>query len=208
MLRYEDVPDPVCAPNGVVIDVRAIGIEGGDVLNRAGGALAARPHIVGYNCAGVVAEVGAAGDRPQARRPRDRADDERLARRARGGAGGATWLVPDGLSFEHAACVPVAWGTAHDCLFEFGRLAARREGARPGGLERRRRRVRAARQARGRDVCSPTGSEDKLERLRELGVDHGIDYREADFVDGGAGAHRRQGRRARRRPGRRRHAAA
>ena len=35
-----------------------------------------------------------------------------------------TWLVPDGLSLEHAACVPVAWGTAHDCLFEFGRLAA------------------------------------------------------------------------------------
>ena len=59
VFRYEDVPDPVCAPNGVVIDVRAIAIEGGDVLNRAGGMLAAKPHIVGYNCAGVVREVGA-----------------------------------------------------------------------------------------------------------------------------------------------------
>ena len=37
VLRYEDVPDPKCAPSGVVIDVRAVGIEGGDVLNRAGG---------------------------------------------------------------------------------------------------------------------------------------------------------------------------
>src|SRR5262245_41301782 len=59
VLRYEDVPEPVCAPNGVVIDVRAIGIEGGDAGNRARGAMAARPHIVGYNCAGVVCEVGA-----------------------------------------------------------------------------------------------------------------------------------------------------
>ena len=59
VLRYEDVPDPVCAPNGVVIDVAAIAIEGGDVLNRAGGLMAARPHIVGYNCAGVLREVGA-----------------------------------------------------------------------------------------------------------------------------------------------------
>ncbi len=34
---YEDMPDPVCQPGGVVIDVKAISIEGGDVLNRAGG---------------------------------------------------------------------------------------------------------------------------------------------------------------------------
>src|SRR5258705_4728938 len=59
VLRYEDVPAPTCAPNGVVIGIRAIGIEGGDVGNRARGMLAARPHIVGYNCAGVVREVGA-----------------------------------------------------------------------------------------------------------------------------------------------------
>ena len=41
VLRYEEVPDPVCPPRGVVIDVAAIGIEGGDVGNRARGALAA-----------------------------------------------------------------------------------------------------------------------------------------------------------------------
>ena len=59
VFRYEDVPDPVSAPNGVVLDVKAVGIEGGDVGNRARGMLAAKPHIVGYNCAGVVREVGA-----------------------------------------------------------------------------------------------------------------------------------------------------
>ncbi len=48
VFRYEDVPDPVCPAGGVVIDVEAISIEGGDVLNRAGGEMPARPHIVGY----------------------------------------------------------------------------------------------------------------------------------------------------------------
>src|SRR3990172_1066648 len=35
-----------------------------------------------------------------------------------------TPLVPDGCSLDHAACVPVSWGTANDCLFEFGQLQA------------------------------------------------------------------------------------
>ena len=33
-----------------------------------------------------------------------------------------TWKVPEGADIAAAACVPVAYGTAHDCLFEFGRL--------------------------------------------------------------------------------------
>ncbi len=45
--------------DGIVIDVAAVSIEGGDVLNRAGGALVAKPHVVGYQAAGVVREVGA-----------------------------------------------------------------------------------------------------------------------------------------------------
>ena len=35
VLRYEDVPDPV-PRGGVLIDVEAISIEGGDLLDRAG----------------------------------------------------------------------------------------------------------------------------------------------------------------------------
>ena len=33
-----------------------------------------------------------------------------------------TWKIPEGADVAAAACVPVAFGTAHDCLFEFGRL--------------------------------------------------------------------------------------
>ena len=34
VLRYEEVSDPVCAPDGVVIDVEVISLEGGDTLHR------------------------------------------------------------------------------------------------------------------------------------------------------------------------------
>jgi len=182
VLRYEDVPDPACPPNGVVIDVQAIGIEGGDVGNRARGMLAARPHVVGYNCAGVVREVGAqvtdrkVGDRVTALMMHG-SHAERAAV-----ASAQTWLVPDALSFEHAACVPVAWGTAHDCLFEFGRLRAGESvliqaGGSGVGLAC----VQLAKRA-GATVFATAGSKDKLERLRALGVDHGISYRDVDFV--------------------------
>ena len=33
-----------------------------------------------------------------------------------------TWKVPEEVSLEDAACVPVPFGTADDCLFEFGHL--------------------------------------------------------------------------------------
>ncbi|HEU0249635.1 MAG TPA: hypothetical protein VFR48_02820, partial [Solirubrobacteraceae bacterium] len=59
VLRYEDVPDPECPDGCVVIDAEAISIEGGDLLARAAGDLAAVPHVVGYLSAGAVSEVGA-----------------------------------------------------------------------------------------------------------------------------------------------------
>src|SRR3990172_5512155 len=122
VFRYEDVPDPQCRPDGVLIEVKAVSIEGGDVLNRAGGEMPTKPHIVGYQCAGVVREVGAhvsglaAGQAAVALMP--------FGSHASMVAVPApqAWSVPDGLDIEAAAAVPVAWGTAHDCLFEFGRL--------------------------------------------------------------------------------------
>src|SRR5258706_9480907 len=183
VLRYEDVPDPACAPNGIVMDVKAVGIEGGDVGNRARGLLASRPHVVGYNCAGVVREVGASvtdrkvGDRVTALMFAG-SHAERAAV-----AAAQTWLVPDALSLEHAACVPVAWGTAHDCLFEFGHLRAGetvliQAGGSGVGLAC----VQLAKRA-GATVFATAGSKEKIERLLELGVDHGIAYREVDFVE-------------------------
>ena len=183
VFRYEDVPDPQCHPRGVVFDVQAVGIEGGDVLNRAGGALTSKPHIVGYNCAGTIREVGA--------EVTDRKVGQRVTALMASGSHASmasvpstsTFLVPDDVSTEHAACVPVAWGTAHDCLFEFGRLKAGetvlvQAGTSGVGLAC----VQLAHRA-GAKVIATSSSDDKLDRLKQYGMDTGVNYRDGDFVD-------------------------
>jgi NADPH2:quinone reductase len=183
VLVYEDVPDPACAPDGVVVDVAAISLEGGDLGHRARGAMTRFPHVVGYQCAGTVREVGA---QVRDRRPGQRvvammlhgSHAERVAVPA-----AFTWPVPDGADLELAACVPIPFGTADDCLFEFGRLRAGetvlvQAGAGGVGLAA----IQLAKRA-GATVLATAGSEAKLARLRdELGLDHGIDYRARDFV--------------------------
>jgi NADPH2:quinone reductase len=78
----------------------------------------------------------------------------------------------------------VAWGTAHDCLFEFGRLQRGEKvliqaGASGVGLAC----VQLAKRA-GAVVLATAGSKDKVARLEaEFGVDHGIPYRDVDFVE-------------------------
>ncbi|HYM14633.1 MAG TPA: zinc-binding dehydrogenase [Dehalococcoidia bacterium] len=183
VFRYEELPDPPLHEKGVLIDVQAIAIEGGDVLNRAGGAVTAHPHIVGYNCAGVVREVGA---EVTGRKPGDRV----TAMMASGSHASvvsvpatSTWLLPEGCSIEHAACVPVSWGTANDCLFEFGRLRAGESvlvqaGTSGVGIAC----VQLAKRA-GATVIATSSSDDKLERLKQYGMDIGVNYRSGPFVE-------------------------
>lgn len=183
VIRYQDLPDPVCQPGGVVIEVKAVSIEGGDTLNRAGGEMPSKPHIVGYQCAGIVRETGPnvtdrrVGQRVVAIMPSG-SHAERAAV-----AAAQTWLVPDGLSIEEAACVPIAFGTAHDCLFEFGRLQAGETvlvhaGAGGVGLAA----IQLAKKA-GATVLATASSEEKLARLKEeFGLDYGINYTTEDFV--------------------------
>jgi NADPH2:quinone reductase len=182
VFRYEDRPDPPCPPNGVVIDVEAISIEGGDTLHRSGGEMAARPHIVGYQCAGTIREVGAAAEgRSKGQRVvavmMNGSHAERVAV-----AAGATWVLPDGLDVKVGACVPIAVGTADDCLFEFGRLQRGETvlihaGASGVGLAA----IQLAKRA-GATVLATASSDEKLARLAGLGLDHGINYRETSFV--------------------------
>jgi NADPH2:quinone reductase len=183
VFRYEDVPDPVCAPDGVVIDVQAVSIEGGDTLNRGGGLMARTPHIVGYQCAGVIREAG-----PQAQ---DRSIGQRVVAAMPFGshaervavAANATWLVPDGLDIQQASAIPIAFGTADDCLFEFGWLQAGetvlvQAGAGGVGLAA----IQLAKRA-GATVLATASSDDRLARLQEYGLDHGINYRTGNFVE-------------------------
>lgn len=182
VFRYEEVPDPVVGPGDILIDVEAISIEGGDTLNRLGGDLAKVPHVVGYQAAGTVAEVGAAvegfavGDRAVT----VGLDGSHAARRTT--PAGFAWKIPDGISTDDAACVPVPFGTADDCLFEFGRLQAGETvlihaGAGGVGIAAIQMAARA-----GARVFATASRDDRLERLRELGLDEGINYATHDFV--------------------------
>jgi NADPH2:quinone reductase len=182
VFRYEDVPDPSPGETEILVRVEAISIEGGDTLNRQGGAMNAVPHIVGYQCAGTVVDVGRrvdgfdVGDRVvtvgiDGSHAELRAVPEPFA-----------WKIPDQLATDEAACVPVPWGTADDCLFEFGHLVAGETalihaGAGGVGLAA----IQLAKGA-GARVLATASSDDKLERLRDYGLDDGINYVRSDFV--------------------------
>jgi len=182
VFRYEDVPDPTVSDGEVLVRVEAVSIEGGDTLNRLGGAMTATPHIVGYQCAGTVVETGAGvtglavGDRVVT----TGLDGSHAELRAAGEA--FCWAIPDGVSTVDAACVPVPFGTADDCLFEFGRLQSGETvlihaGASGVGIAA----IQLAKRA-GARVLATASSADRLDRLRALGLDHGIDYTAVDFV--------------------------
>jgi NADPH2:quinone reductase len=183
VLRYEDVPDPELHPGGVLIEVAAISIEGGDTLNRGGGELAAVPHIVGYQCSGTIVAVGD--------QVTDRTVGQQVVASMMHGShaslvsvpAGSTWPIPDGLDLVAAACIPIAFGTADDCLFEFGRLVAGetvliQAGGGGVGLAA----IQLAKRA-GATVLATAGSDEKLAQLDRFGLDHGINYRTTDFAD-------------------------
>ena len=183
VLRYEDVPDPECPDGRVLIDVEAISIEGGDLLARAGSPPQSVPHIVGYLAAGTVIAVGAG--------VQDRAVGDRIVTLNPAGSHASkravpamsTWPIPDGLDATAAACVPVAFGTAQECLFTAGHLDAGQTvlihaGAGGVGMAA----IQLAKHA-GATVISTASSDEKLERLAELGLDHGINYASQNFVE-------------------------
>ena len=180
VLTYEEVAEPPLRPGGLLIDVAAIAIQGGDTLNRTSGIMAAQPHIVGYQASGTVREVGdgvTGFTRGQ----------HVVATMAHGShaevisvPAGSAWAVPAGLSLQEAAGVPIEFGTADDCLFEFGRLKAGetvliQAGASGVGIAG----IQLAKAA-GATVLATASSDERLERLKEYGLDHGINYTKVD----------------------------
>ena len=183
VFRYEDVPDPVCDPAGILIRVEAVSIEGGDTINRQNGELAGIPHIVGYQAAGEVVEVGAAaglfkvGDRAVTVAPFG-SHAELRAVPAR-----SAWKIPEGMDVTSAAVVPIPFGTAHEGLFEFGRMQKGdivlvQAGASGVGVAA----IPLAARAGAAMVLATASSDARLEALRPLGLTHGINYRREDVV--------------------------
>jgi NADPH:quinone reductase len=183
VFRYEDVPDPECHRKGIIIRVEAVSIEGGDTLNRFRGALVTKPHIVGYQAAGEVVAIGEDVDTIKV-------GDKAVTTGAFGShaqlravAARTAWVIPPGMDVRAAAAIPVPFGTAHDCLFEFGRMQKGeivlvQAGASGVGVAA----IQLAARAGAAMVLATASSDARLEKLKGLGMTHGINYARDDVV--------------------------
>ncbi len=186
VLHYGDVPDPPLAAGSVLIEVRAAGINRGD-LGRRSGEYGREPQspplIVGWEVAGVVREVG---ELVQNIRPGDRV----VAIVESGGyaelvapVAMAVVPIPESLNFEEAAGIPVvfltAWfGLVRQAALRAGETALIQSGGSGVGMAG----IQIAKN-RGAKVITTAGSDEKLARARELGADETINYRTTDFAD-------------------------
>ncbi|MBT6095942.1 MAG: zinc-binding dehydrogenase, partial [Rhodospirillaceae bacterium] len=89
--------------------------------------------------------------------------------------------LPDNVSYEQAACLPVAYGTAYRMMYTVGNVQEGNKvlilGA-SGGVGTCA--VMLAK-ARGCEVIACASTQDKLDRLAGIGADHGINYMEEEF---------------------------
>jgi alcohol dehydrogenase len=191
VLRVEQTPDPRPEPGEVILKVHATSLNYHDVFTRNGmpGIKIPMPIIMGIDFAGEIVEVGAGvtgwrvGDRVLVD-PKDRVHWKHLMGETRDGglaqycAVPAEMLIalPDAVTYEAAACLPVAYGTAHRMMTAIGQVRAGEKvlvlGA-SGGVGTGC--VQLAREA-GAEVIACASSDAKLARLRELGAHHVLDY--------------------------------
>ena len=184
VLRYEDAPDPAIGPDEVLVRVRAASINRGDLGRRSFGfMIQSLPAIIGWDIAGDVVDVGAnvASLRP----------GQRVVAMVNGGGYAElaaapavlTVPIPDGVSYEEAASLPIAWLTAWISLLETARLKAGEtaliQAASSGvGMAG----VQIARHVAGATVFTTAGTDAKRARGLELGADYAVNYTTGDFV--------------------------
>ncbi|MGI9065406.1 MAG: synaptic vesicle VAT-1 family membrane protein [Pyrinomonadaceae bacterium] len=183
VLEVQTASDPKAGPGEVVIDVRAAGLNFADILARQGlypdGPK--KPCVMGYEVAGVVAEVGEGVARDLLGQPvvamtRFRGQAEKVAVGAN-----QVFEKPEGLGFEQAAAIPVNYLTAYALLVVMGGLR-RSESVlihnAGGGVG-----LAALDIAKNIGATTyGTASPGKHEFLRERGLDHPIDYRNQDWL--------------------------
>lgn len=195
----EDFPDSQPGATDVLLRVAATSINYHDIFTRRGmpGVRIALPVIAGSDIAGTVLSVGPQADQawigkrvlvdPVLR------EGERVGMLGETLPGGRAELVavdqtmlieiPQNVSFEQAAALPLAYGTAYRMLVTRGGLRAEERvlvlGA-SGGVG-----VACVQLAKliGAEVTACAGSDSKLERLRNIGADHLVNYTSGSIVD-------------------------
>ena len=186
VLRYEDVADPAIGPDGVLIRVRAASINRGDLSRRAGTnatAPLAEPLIIGWDVAGDVLEIGSevenvhVGQRVVVRLPQGGYAELAAAN------GANAMPLPDGVDYDQAASLPVAFLTSWVALLNTAKLAAGEtvlvQAAGSGvGMAG----VQIAKHVAGARVITTAGTDAKVARAKELGADEAINYTSHDFL--------------------------
>lgn len=177
VLQVREAPDPQPKAGEVRIRVKAAGVNFADVMARVGLYRDAPPPpmVMGYEVAG---EIDL---------PKERAGERVIAMTRFGGQSDVVCVaeshvlpMPAGMSFAEGASIPIVWLTAWHMLVELGHLQ-------PGYVVL----IHAAAGGVGTaalQICKKfgaqtigTASAGKHERLRQLGLDHAIDYRNEDF---------------------------
>lgn len=209
VLRYEEAPEPKVGPGEVLIWVKACGLNRLDIWVRERLPGVPLPHIQGTDVAGEIAEVGPGveGFRIGQRVAVDPAlscghcenclagEDniclhfKILGYQVNGGYAELVKVpatnpvpIPEGLSFEEAASVPVNFLTSWHMLITRARLRAgenllvQAAGSGIGSAA-----IQIAKFA-GARVIATAGSDEKLSKAKELGADRGINYNKADFA--------------------------
>jgi alcohol dehydrogenase len=190
----DDHPIPKPTEGHVVIRVRASSFNYHDVFTMRGmpGIKVPLPVVIGLDMAGEIVEAGSgvSGWKPGDRvlvNPLNKTKGL-MGEMLDGGmaeyclvAADQLVAMPAGVTFEDAASLPVAYGTAHRMLITHDTI---RKGDRvlvlgaSGGVGTGC--VILAKHL-GAEVIACAGSDDKMRRLKELGADEVINYREEDF---------------------------
>lgn len=184
VLEPRDVPDPDAEVGHLVVKVRAAGLNRGEMI--VGGVMHHADKIGGTEAAG---EVHAVGPEVEGWQVGDKVMG-RVIGRGRGAFAEYTLMpahqamrVPEGLSMEEAAAIPVSFCAAYDAVAAYGRLRKDQWML-----------VTAASSAvgvatvqtgkiLGALVIGTSGSPEKLKVLETLGMDEGIATRSPDFAE-------------------------
>lgn len=190
-------PDPVAVEGDVLVRVRATSLNYHDVFTSRGmpGIKIPLPAIMGLDCAGEIAEVGAGvegwsvGDRVLVD-PRNRVDGGLMGETMHGGLAELCRVrahqlirIPDHVSYVDAAALPCAYGSALRMIYTIGGVSKGERvlilGASGGvGVCS----IQLAKLA-GATVIACAGTAEKVARLEQLGADYTVDYVERDFVE-------------------------
>ncbi len=182
-LEVKEVPEPSAVPGGLVVEVRAAGCNFFDILMVKGQYQVKPPFpfTPGAEIGGVVSEVGegvsgfAVGDRVFA--------SAGIGAFAEYSAVPATTAarIPDAMSFEEGAALPIIYSTSYCALVDRARLAPGEDllvHAAAGGVG-----IAAVQigKALGARVIATAGGAEKLDVALRNGADLAIDYRKEDF---------------------------